>query len=338
MAQNLSLKQINQQLAPYSTPSIKKSLIESVGTLTIYLGLLSISIFLLKRGVSFLFILPFTFLSGLMMVRTFIIFHDACHGSLFKSQTLNKWLGRLTGLLTFTPFEEWRQAHNYHHASSGDLDRRGTGDVWTMTVSEYKKAPFLKRLAYHLYRNPLILFGLGPFFLFFISNRLPAKNSKKKVKRSVYLTDMAIVIFVLGFGFLIGFKELAMIFIPTLFFGGSIGIWLFYIQHQYENTYWSSNGEWDVIQASLKGSSYYQLPAFFHWLTGNIGYHHIHHLRSGIPFYNLPRCHQQVELFQQVKALTFKQSLKSVKLHLWDEQKEKLVPFKAVTNRVIPQT
>jgi len=328
MTNTLNLKEINQQLAPYASPSLKKSLWQFVITIGAYLGIWALAVFLLKQNISYWYVLPLTILSGLMMVRTFIIFHDTCHGSFFKSKTLNKWIGRLTGLLTFTPFEEWRQAHNYHHASSGDLDRRGTGDVWTMTVEEYQTASWLKKLGYRLYRHPLIMFGFGPFFMFLISNRLPARSSKPKAKRSVWLTNLAIAGLISGVSLLIGWKTFLMIQIPTIFIGGVVGIWLFYVQHQFEDTYWSNGESWDVVQASIQGSSYYQLPAVLHWLTGNIGYHHIHHLRSGIPFYNLPACHQEVELFKQVAPLTIKRSLKSVKLHLWDEQRKKLIGFK----------
>ncbi|APF18961.1 fatty acid desaturase [Caldithrix abyssi DSM 13497] len=328
MKNTLTLKQINQQLAPFAQPSTKKSLWELFVTLTSYLGLWTLMVYLLKQNVSYVYILPLTVLGGLFMVRTFIIFHDACHGSFCKTRTANKWIGRITGLLTFTPFEEWRQAHNMHHASSGDLDRRGVGDVWTMTVDEYKQASKLKRLAYRLYRHPLVMFGLGPFFLFLVSNRLPGKDSKKEARRGVWLTNLAAVIMVTGISLLIGFKTYLMIQIPVMFVGGLAGIWLFYVQHQFENTYWSHNDEWNVVEASIKGSSYYQLPAILHWFSGNIGYHHIHHLRSGIPFYNLPACQKQIDLFREVEPLTISKSLKSVKLHLWDERQKKLIGFK----------
>jgi len=328
MDKQISLKQINQQLAPYSQPSLKKSLWEFAITVGAYLSVWTLAVYLLKQNISYFLVFPLTILSGLMMVRTFIIFHDTCHGSFFKSKALNKWIGRLTGLLTFTPFEEWKQAHNYHHASSGDLDRRGTGDVWTMTVEEYKNASWIKKLGYRLYRNPFILFGLGPFFMFLISNRLPARTSKPEARRSVWLTNLSIVLLIGTLGLLIGWKTYLLIQIPTMFFGGVVGIWLFYVQHQFEDTYWSKGSSWNVVQASIKGSSYYQLPPVLHWLTGNIGFHHIHHLRSGIPFYNLPACQREVTLFSEVNPLTIKRSLKSVKLHLWDEQKKKLVSFK----------
>ncbi len=328
MNANAKLKEINQQLAPFANPSTKRSVVELIITLIPYFGIWVLAVYLLKQNISFWYILPLTVLGGLFMVRTFIIFHDACHGAFCKNRTLNKWIGRITGLLTFTPFEEWKQAHNYHHASSGDLDRRGTGDVWTMTVEEYRNASAIKRLAYRFYRHPLVMFGLGPFFLFFVSNRLPSKQSKKEAKRSVWLTNLAALLFVGLLGTLIGFKTFFLIQIPIMFFGGLAGIWLFYVQHQFENTYWTHSSDWDVVQAAIKGSSYYQLPAVLHWFTGNIGYHHIHHLRSGIPFYNLPVCHRELEIFRQVKPLTLKTSLKSVKLHLWDEQRGKLIGFK----------
>ncbi len=325
-----TLKQINQQLAPFARPSLKRSLWEFILTVSAYLSVWAVGIWLVKAQVPFIYLLPLTLLGGLLMVRTFIIFHDACHGSFFRSKNLNKWIGRLTGLLTFTPFEEWRQAHNLHHASSGDLDRRGVGDVWTMTVEEYKAASKLKRLGYRLYRNPIIMFGLGPFFMFLISNRFPGKNSKKSGRISVWTTNLALIAFVGAVIYLIGWQTYLTLQIPIMFFGGIVGIWLFYVQHQFEDTYWSKGQEWDVVEASIKGSSFYKLPAILNWFSGNIGYHHIHHLRSGIPFYNLPACHEQIELFRSVRPLTIKSSIKSVKLHLWDEQRQRLIGFKEI--------
>lgn len=322
-----TLKQINRQLAPFARPNHKKSLREMAFTLIPYLTIWAVSVLLLKNGFSPILLLPLEILGGLFMVRTFIIFHDTCHGSFFKSKGLNRWVGRLTGLLTFTPFAEWRQAHNLHHASSGDLDRRGVGDVWTMTASEYRNASTAKRWAYRLYRNPLVMFGLGPFFMLLVSNRLPGKNSKRPAKIGVWLTNLSLLFFIIAIGFVIGFKTYFLIQIPILFFGGLAGIWLFYIQHQFEETYWSKSEHWDVIQAAVKGSSYYQLPAVLHWFSGNIGYHHIHHLRSGIPFYNLPACHNELALFRSVRPLTIKESFKTVKLRLWDESQNKMIGF-----------
>ncbi len=327
MNQPLTLKRINQKLAPFAQPRTRRSVWEFFSTLIPYLGIWTLSVYLSKHDVPWYFMLPLFVLGGLFMVRLFIIFHDACHGSFFKNKTWNLWLGRLTGLLTFTPFEAWRQAHNRHHASSGDLDRRGVGDVWTMTSDEFRKASKLKRLGYRLYRNPIVMFGLGPFFMLLISNRLSAKADKQPIKNSIRLTNLALLIWILALGWFIGFKIYLMIQLPIIFVGGLIGIWLFYVQHQFEGTYWSKNEQWDVIQAALKGSSYYQLPALLHWLTGNIGYHHVHHLRSGIPFYNLPKCHAQTDLFHSVPGLSLKESLKTVKLRLWDEKSQRMIAF-----------
>ncbi len=327
MDQALTLKQINRQLTPYTQANPKRSVWEIFSTLVPYLGIWILATFLLKQNVHWGYVLPLNILGGLFMVRAFIIFHDTCHGSFFKSKDINRWLGRFTGLLTFTPFEAWRQAHNRHHASSGDLDRRGVGDVWTMTSDEFRKASKLKRLGYRLYRNPVVMFGLGPFFMLLISNRFAARTDKKSVKNSIRLTNLALLIWILALSWLIGFKTFLMIQLPIIFVGGLIGIWLFYVQHQFEETYWSKSEQWDVIQAALKGSSYYKLPALLHWLTGNIGYHHVHHLRSGIPFYNLARCHAQTDLFRRVPGLSIKESLKTVKLRLWDEESQRMIAF-----------
>ncbi len=321
------LKQINKQLAPFAIPNHKRSISELFITLVPYFSVWILNVILLKQNVHPLYLIPLNIIGGLFMVRTFIIFHDTCHGSFFKQKRLNKWIGRLTGLLTFTPFTEWSQAHNLHHASSGDLDRRGVGDVWTMTAEEYRNASKASRLAYRFYRNPLVMFGLGPFFMLLITNRIPRKNAKRSAKIGVWLTNFSLILFVTILSLLIGFKTYLLVQLPIIFFGGLAGIWLFYVQHQYEGTYWSRSEQWDVVKAALIGSSFYKLPRLLHWISGNIGYHHIHHLRSGIPFYNLPACHNAHTFLRSVKPLTIKESLKTIKLCLWDEKRQKLIAF-----------
>ncbi len=318
------------ELSYYSKSHAGKALWQLTNTVIPYLALWAGMIFLSTNGYSYWFTLVLSLAAAGFMVRTFILFHDCCHGSLFPSRKANTIVGYLTGILTFTPFEEWRRLHNVHHATSGNLERRGTGDIWTMTVKEYRAAGKGKRFAYRMVRNPVILFGLGPIFLFLYSNRFAHKGAKWVEWRSVVLTNLALAIIVLSLGWLIGFKTYLSIQIPVLFFGGLIGIWLFYVQHQYEGTYWARNEEWNLVQSALNGSSFYKLPKVFQWLTGNIGFHHIHHLRPRIPNYNLEKCNTSIPALQNIKPLTLKRSLRSINLHLWDEDKQKMVSFRSL--------
>jgi omega-6 fatty acid desaturase (delta-12 desaturase) len=233
----------------------------------------------------------------------------------------------LTGLLVFTPYHEWRFNHARHHATCSDLDRRGTGDVWTLTVKEYLALNNKKKLAYRLYRHPLVMFGLGPLFMFLISHRFTTKDAKKREKRSVYLTNVALLIIVFIALFTIGWKAYLLIQLPVIYFAGLAGIWLFYVQHQFEDVYWANHENWDFNQAAMKGSSYYKLPRLLQWFSGNIGFHHIHHLSARIPNYNLPACQKQIAAFASVKPITFWKSLKQARLRLWDENQLRMVGF-----------
>ncbi len=322
------LSRLNKQLAPFAVPTLRKSIWQLVNTIIPYFMLWGLMIYFVKNNVPYIYTFGLAAIAGLFLVRIFIFFHDCTHGSFFKSRKANNFVGRLTGFITFTPFEEWRQAHNAHHASSGDLNRRGVGDVWTMTVKEYQNAPFLKRLGYRLYRNPFVMFILGPIFLFLVSNRIPGKNSKPNAKRDVWITNLVLLAFVVGMSYWIGFLNFVSIQAPILFIGGMLGIWLFYVQHQYENTYWAPSSKWNLLDAALNGSSYYKLPKVLQWITGNIGFHHIHHLKPSIPNYNLEPCHNSIELFKQVKPLTIKSSLRCIWMDLWDEEQGKMISFR----------
>lgn len=320
----------SSELSTYAKSSTGKALRQLSNTILPYLALWAGMIYLMLNGYSYGFVLGLTLPAAGLMVRIFILFHDCCHGSFFASRKANKITGYLTGILTFTPFEEWRRLHNIHHATSGNLDRRGTGDIWTMTVKEYRAAGANKRLAYRLVRHPLVMFFFGPIFLFLFSNRSVHAGAQKAEKRSVLITNLSLLLIIVGFSLWIGFKTYLMIQIPILFFAGSLGIWLFYVQHQYEDAYWSKNKEWNLLQSALKGSSYYKLPAVLQWLSGNIGFHHIHHLRPGIPNYNLQSCNQNIKAMQQIPPLTLRESLRSPGLHLWDEDQQRLVGFRSI--------
>lgn len=264
------------------------------------------------------------------MVRVFIIFHDCGHYSFFASRGANDWVGTLTGILTFTPYFQWRHQHAIHHASAGNLDRRGVGDVLTLTVEEYKALPSLKKLGYRIFRNPLIMFTIGAWGVFTIANRLCDKKSGKRERFSVHLTNLALLAIILLLSLLIGFKQFLLVELPILMIATGVGVWLFYVQHNFETTYWERQSNWDFASAGLKGSSFYKLPGVLQWFTGNIGFHHIHHLGPRIPNYFLPKCHRDNIVFQQVKPLTILTSLKSLGYRLWDEKNRRMVGFGAL--------
>lgn len=267
------------------------------------------------------------------LVRTFIIFHDCCHGSFFKSKRANRILGYITGILTFTPFERWQHDHAIHHATAGDLDRRGVGDVMTLTVDEYRALPPIKRLGYRLFRHPLIMFTVGPLYIFLISHRFTLKKTGRRERMSVIITNLALLVMVGSLAYLMGWKEYVMVHLPIIVFGMTAGVWLFYVQHNYEGSYWTRHTNWDFATAGLKGSSFYKLPRLLQWFTGNIGFHHIHHLNPRIPNYKLEACYRSSELFQHVKPLTIGRSLKSLNLRLWDEPSKKMVGLSALKRR-----
>jgi omega-6 fatty acid desaturase (delta-12 desaturase) len=261
------------------------------------------------------------------VVRIFIIFHDCGHGSFFRSRTARSAVGYIAGILTFFPYHHWTHKHAKHHATASDLDRRGTGDVWTLTVKEYQDLPKRKKLMYRLYRNPALMLLIGPIYLFLISNRFVEGKANKKERRGVLYTNLGIFAFVTSMIYLIGFKAYLLIQFPITFFAGVAGIWLFYVQHQFEDAYWERHDDWDYEKAAIVGSSFYKLPKILQWFTGNIGFHHVHHLSSKIPNYYLERCHNLIPSLSAVPPLTLRGSLKSVRFRLWDEEKGRLVGF-----------
>jgi acyl-lipid omega-6 desaturase (Delta-12 desaturase) len=281
----------------------------------------------LSLSMSWWLTVPLAVLAGGLVVRIFIIFHDCGHGSYFKSRTANDVLGFITGMLTFTPYFHWRWEHSIHHASSGHLDKRGTGDIWTLTVQEYLESSRWKRFAYRLARNPFVLFVIGPLYLFLVAHRIPTKGANKRERLSVYWMNLAVLAMVglMSIPFGLGTYLLIQLMITAV--AGAAGVWLFYVQHQFEGVYWDRAEEWDYTRAALEGSSFYKLPKILQWFSGNIGFHHIHHLSARIPNYNLEKCHNASPLFQQVKPITLLPSLKSLTFRLWDEQRRKLVGF-----------
>lgn len=274
------------------------------------------------------------------LVRIFIIQHDCGHGSFFKSRQANDYLGSVCGLLTLTPYYYWRKSHAIHHASAGNLEHRGIGDIYTMTVKEYLQQSKWGRLKYRFYRHPLILFVLAPALLFLILYRFPHPDSKswKRERASVGWTNLALAIAIAGLSLTIGFKAFLLVHLPITLLAGTLGAWLFFVQHQFEDTYWAKEGEWDYTLAALRGSSYYKLPRVLQWFTGNIGFHHIHHLSPRIPNYLLEKCHEENPLFQQVVVLTLGSSFKTIFLSLWDEEQGRLVSFRELKSLRLPVT
>lgn len=313
-------------VARYQKPSVGRGLWQVVNTLIPYAALWFLMY--LSATVSWWLTVPLAILAGAFLVRVFIIFHDCGHGSFFKSQKVNHILGAVTGLLTFTPYFHWRWEHSVHHSSAGDLDRRGTGDVWTLTVQEYLESSRWKRFAYRLARNPVVLFVIAPLFLFLIKYRFIAAKAGARERRSVYWTNLAVVAMIVGLSCIFGFKAYLLIQLIVLAVAGSVGVWLFYVQHQFDGVYWERGDQWDYTTAALQGSSFYKLPKILQWFSGNIGFHHIHHLSPRIPNYNLERCHKAEPFFQSVKAVTLFSSFKSFTFRLWDEQRRKLVGYR----------
>jgi omega-6 fatty acid desaturase (delta-12 desaturase) len=315
-------------VAKYEVPSLGRSLRQIANTIIPYFALLYAMY--LTLGISYWITLGLAVPATGFLIRSFIIFHDCGHGSFFRSGRANRILGFFMGLLTFTPSYYWSHQHAKHHATAGDLDHRGYGDVWTLTVQEYLALPRHKRLAYRVYRNPIVLFGVIPLYLFFVHYRYWRKGDNPRARWSTLRTNLALVTIVTVASLTIGIKAYLMIQLPVMFLATSVGVWLFYVQHQFENTYWARHEEWSYIRQALDGSSFYKLPRVLQWFTGNIGFHHVHHLSPRIPNYNLQRCHEAHPMFKAVRHITLWSSLKSLGYRLWDEERKKLVGFSYV--------
>ncbi|MCZ6674794.1 MAG: fatty acid desaturase [Verrucomicrobia bacterium] len=315
----------------YQKPSLTKGLWQLTNSGIPYVGLWILMYF--TTSVSWPLTIALCALASLFIMRLFIIFHDCGHGSFFKSRKANNIVGFLIGILTFTPYRHWTWQHAAHHGTSGNLDERGLGDIWTMTVNEFKEASSRTRLLYRFSRNPVVLFVLAPFGFLAIYQRFPVSSASKRDRYSVHLMNFSLLLYVVGMSFIFGFWNYLWIQLSIMTLSGTLGIWLFYVQHQFEDTYWRSNEEWDYASSALAGSSFYKLPAILNWFSGNIGYHHIHHLSSRIPNYNLQACHRAEPFFQQVPELTLAKSLKSLNLRLWDEDTQKLVGYRFLRNK-----
>jgi acyl-lipid omega-6 desaturase (Delta-12 desaturase) len=316
-------------VAEYARPDSRRAAIQLLATAVPFFGILAGLLCALDHGIwaAMLLALP----GAALLIRLFMIQHDCGHGSFFASRRANDWLGRAIGVLTLTPYAYWRKDHAVHHATSGNLSRRGTGDVTTLTVQEYLSSPAWRRLAYRLYRHPLVMFGIGPAYQFLVRHRVPTGSPWKERQAWVSILGTNAVLAALG-GLLIravGLDTLLLGYLPMFLIAASAGVWLFYVQHQFESTHWADDRRWNFYVAALEGSSYYDLPDLLHWVTANIGFHHLHHLCSKIPNYRLRDCFEQnLELRTVAKRLTLLMSLKAARLSLWDEKAGKLVTFR----------
>jgi omega-6 fatty acid desaturase (delta-12 desaturase) len=283
--------------------------------------------FLVANGYPYVLVLPLAILGAGFLMRLFVLFHDACHGSLFETKWANTVAGYALGILAFTPYHAWRAEHLRHHTTVADLDRRGVGDVWTMTVDEWRSASRLERALYRVYRHPVGTFLVGPVLNFVVFQRFMTPPGGRMATLSVHVTTLALVAIALVASRAVGLDAYIAVQLPILWIASVVGTWLFYIQHQFPGVYWARHGQWDPVRASLEGASYYALPPVLDWFSGSIGFHHVHHLSPRIPNYRLQACHRQTPALQRVTPLSLRDSLPCMWLDLWDEEEGKLVSF-----------
>ena len=314
-------------VAKYQSPDVRKSIFQLCNTLIPFVALLVGMYFSLS--VSYWLTLALAIPAAGFLVRVFIIMHDCGHGSFFPSRRWNDVVGFVTGVLTLTPYVQWRHDHAVHHATSGNLDKRGSGDITTLTVKEYLALNWVGRIKYLIGRSPIVMFGLGPIWLA-LKQRFQAlgPDAAWKERVSVQATNLTLVALVTLFSLLIGFKEVVMLYLPVFFLAGAAGIWLFYVQHQFDEAYWAEKNDWSYAVAAVEGSSYFKLSRPLQWFTGNIGFHHVHHLNPRIPNYRLEKCHAENPMFQKVVTLTLWDSVKTMKLRFWDEERGRMISFK----------
>ncbi|YCI76264.1 fatty acid desaturase [Bacillus sp. R1-10] len=330
-------KSLRKQIAPFEQSTTKQSIWQIINTLGPFIILWYLTY--ISLSVSYwLALIPAVIAAG-FLTRIFIIFHDCTHHSFFKDRRANRIVGTIMGVLTLFPFDQWGHEHSVHHATSGNLDKRGTGDIWTLTVDEYLAAPFKLRFAYRFYRNPLVMFGLGPIYVFLLKNRFNRKGARKKEKNNTYLTNVLIVVFAALLCLAVGWQSFLLVQGSIFMISGSIGIWLFYVQHTFEDSYFEENEEWEYVLAAVEGSSFYKLPKLMQFLTGNIGYHHVHHLSPRVPNYKLEMAHNNTQPLENVPTITLATSLRSLRFRLWDEESKNFVSFKDIkylTKKSVP--
>jgi len=313
-------------LSVYARADLGRALVALATSVVPVLGLWVLMY--LALGVSYVLVLVLAVPTAGFMVRTYILFHDCAHGSLLRGRRANARLGAVLAVMVFTPFARWRHDHAVHHATAGDLDRRGTGDIGTLTVNEYCARPMRSRLAYRLMRNPIVMFGLGPIHGMLLAPRWIGPSARRQIQRSVWGTNVALALVFGALWWLVGWRALVLVNAPLVLLAGGVGIWLFYVQHQFTHTYWERSPGWNNTDAALRGSSYLRLPKILQFFTGSIGLHHVHHLNTKIPSYNLQRAHDHVSIFRDVPAVSLWDGLRAVRLKLWDEDAARLVTWK----------
>ena len=323
----------NEILAPYKRPVLASSVFQLVTTVLLFVGLWYLM--LLSLDVSYWLTLALAVPAAGMSIRLFIIQHDCGHGAYFRSRAVADAVGFVLGVVTLIPYGYWRKTHAIHHAGSGNLDEREFGDVMTKTVDEYLALSAWGRLGYRLYRNPLIMLGIGPVYQFVIKHRLPLDIpfSWKREWASVLWTNLALAGILGGMAWTIGLERFFWVQAPITVISGSVGVWLFYVQHQFEDTYWGREEDWDFHRAGIEGSSFLTLSPLMHWFTGNIGFHHVHHLSSRIPNYLLRRCHEENPELHVAKSLSVWEGIKALRLKLWDEERNELISWKGLRAR-----
>ena len=321
-------KNLKKQVAPFEKSTTKESIFQIINTVVPFIILWYLSY--LSLSVSYwLAFVPIVIAAG-FLTRIFIIFHDCTHHSFFQNRRANRIVGTIMGVFTVHPFDQWGHDHSVHHATSGNLDKRGTGDMWTMTVDEYAAAPIKVRIAYRFYRNPLVMFVLGPIYVFLLKNRFNRKGARKKERYNTYLTNVLIVALFSLLCWAIGWQSFLIVQGSIFMLSGMAGIWLFYVQHTFEDSYFEEDKDWEYVKAAVEGSSFYKLPKVLQWLTGNIGFHHVHHLSPRVPNYKLEEAHKNTEPLQNVPTITLATSLQSLRFRLWDENSKTFVTFKEV--------
>ncbi len=322
-------------LAPHMKPRGTSVLFDLLTSVVAYLALLA-AMFAVY-DISYLLVLALSVFAAGFLIRTFIVFHDCAHGSFSGSKRANSMLGATLGVLLYQPFAWWRHKHAVHHATNGDLDRRGVGDIQTLTIDEYRARSWWGRLGYRLFRNPFVMFVLGPFWVLLVGPRLVTPGMNRRLRNSVLGTDLALVVVIGTLCWLVGWQEFLLVQGPPLLLMGAAGIWLFYVQHQFEDAYWQANDEWSFDDAALQGSSHLDLPRVLQFFTGNIGLHHVHHLSARIPNYNLQAAHeaaQEAGRLEEVTRLTLGDGLRAMRLKLWDQEQRRLVTFREASRKL----
>jgi omega-6 fatty acid desaturase (delta-12 desaturase) len=322
----------HESLRSHARPHLGRSLLALATSVVPFVGLWVLMY--LALSVSYVLVLVLAVPTAGFVLRTYILFHDCAHGSLMRGARANAWLGAVLGLMLFTPFARWRYEHALHHATAGNLDRRGVGDIHTLTVDEYNGRSGRARLAYRLFRNPIVMFGLGPIYEMLLAPRWIRPSARPKMQRSVWGTNLALAIAIGVLCWLVGWRAFVLIDAPLVVLAGGAGIWLFYVQHQFDHTYWRHSNEWNYTDAALLGSSHLRLPKGLQYFTGNIGLHHVHHLNTKIPNYKLQRAHDHEPIFRNVPALSLWEGLRAMRLKLWDEDATRLVTWKEHRRRV----